>query len=596
MTRQTASSNRAQRCLLLLVGIALSSQCVAQQQPMARVVATVEGMDWSLPAWVRMTPNAGYFGGGDWVQKRRTLPHFRDGQLHLARYVSFSWAEANPSEDVYNWDLIDAKVRAATDEPDEGFVFWVQVYGRYNYTRWKWARSEEARQRILRETCMVPGWVIEQGNVRFLSNGAIAAWTPGCGYQRYLGRFLRALGRRYKEHEKLIGVDMRGLDCRYGEWCWRDGQRVLKEAEQETGLTPETLLAWGRQFVEDYVEAFRGHERKLIWPECGDAFIPKRGTQFDYAPASQAIWKLALRNGCGVRDGMPTAWYRYLTSGWGCSVTDEGYLLFDEDYLPYRNQSMMYSENSEYRARDDERFGPAAMNGVRFFITSLRVLQLRRSWEWIPWRVMDRITEQIQPYGGGAFVGWVEHELGKRAQTSPDAWCWLREGYRAQWHQYQPVKNLERWLLQRDVAPDGHTVPTDKVDISMLTYNYPSGKGYEFHARRTGLANGNRHLYFRLQRQFLAGGPHHVLLKVAHFDGPRTRWRLEYSTPNGVMQSEPVETTATGTQRTVTFDVPEMQVAAGFRGQTDFRLTVLGEADLTVTFVRLLKTEPPCGG
>jgi hypothetical protein len=338
-----------------------------------------------------MTRGAGYFGGGDWVQMRRTLPHFRDGHVHIAHYVSFSWAEANPAEGVYNWELLDEKVRSATAQPDEGFVFWIQCYGRYNYTRWKWARSEEDRQDILKSTCMVPQWAIERGNVRFLSNGAVAAWEPECRYQEYFGKFLRALGERYRNHPKLIGVDMRGLDCRYGEWCW------------------------------------------------------------------------------------------------------------------------------------------------------------------------------------------------------------LREGYRARWAGHKPVRNFERWLLQRDVAPDGRNVPTDKVDISSLTYNYPSGRGYEFHARCSDLAHGSRHIYFRVERQFLSGGPYRVLLKVTYLDGQRTTWCLEYSSPNGVVQSPPVETAATGAQRTVTIDIPDMQVAAAFRGQVDFRLTVLGEADLTVKFVRLLRAEPPAG-
>ncbi len=558
----------------------------------ARVIRVVDGMDWSLPAWVKMSPDAGYFGGGDWMTKRRGLKRFQDPGLHFAHYVNFSWADANPAEGEYDWKMIDEKVRNATGGPHDGFVLIVRSYSRFYFTRWKWARSEEVRQRILRTTCTVPQWVIEKGNVHFLSNGAVAAWEPGSGYQKYFGQFLRALGERYRSHPKLIGVDMRGLDSQYGEWCWRGGPSVLKEAEEKTGLTPETLRAWGMQFVSDYLDAFKGQERKLIWLNCGETFIPQRGTTHDYGPASRAIWTFALSKGCGVRDGMPTAWYRYITPGWGCSVTDDGYLLFDESYLPYRNRSMMYSENSEYRKRDDPRFGPAAMNGVRFFITSLRVLQLRRSWEWIPWRVMAPITEQLKPYGGDAYVRWIEYELGKRAETGPDAWCWLREGYGSKWAGYKTMKNFERWLLQRDVAPDGRTAPADKLDISMLKYNYPSGKGYEFHARRTDLANGSRYMYFRVEPQFLSGGPHRVQLKVTYLDGPKTSWRVEYSNPQGNAATEPIETAGSQQWKTATFEIPDMAAASAFRGM-DFRIAVSGDADLPVKFVRLIKPNPP---
>lgn len=543
------------------------------------------GFDWWLPSYVRMTPNAGYFGGVGWVKKRRKL-HFQDGNIHIVHYVRFTWREVNPAEGVYNWRLIDEKIARAVNEPGVGFVFWIDAYSSFNYTKWKWARSEEERKRVLKETCMIPEWAIKKGNIKFLSNGAVAAWEPGCGYQKYFGKFLKALGERYKNHPKLIGVDMRGLDCRYGEWCWRDGSSVLREAEERTNLNPETLLRWGSRFVNDFVEAFRGQERKLVWPNCDETFIPKRGTPYDYGPASRAIWRLALSKGCGVRDGMPTAWFRYITPGWGCEVTREGYLVFDENYLPYYNRSMMYSENSEYFARDDPRFGPSSMNGIRFFITSLRVLQLRRSWEWLPWRVMDQIIEQLEPYGGEAFVRWVEFELGKRAETSPDAWCWLREGYL---RSHKSVKNFERWLWQRDVPPDGLTVPTDKIDISMLKYNYPSGKGYEFHARRTDVARGSKYIYFWVRRSFISGGPHRVILKVTYLDSPRTVWAVEYTAPEGFKRSKPVETKDTGRWMTATFEISDMVFNGAFRGGMDFRLAVLGKRDLIAKFVRLIK-------
>jgi len=342
--------------------------------------------------------------------------------------------------------------------------------------------------------------------------------------------------------------------------------------------------------VRDYLEAFRGREKKLIWPNCGETFIPKRGTKHDYGPASRAIWKFALSKGCGVRDGMPTAWYRYITPGWGCSVTEDGYLVFDEDYPPYCNHAMMYSENSEYFARDDPRFGPASMNGIRFFITSLRVLQLRRSWEWIPWRVMDQITEQLTPYGGDAFIRWIELELGKRPGAAPDAWCWLREGYLAKWAGFKPVKNFERWLLQRDVAPDGKTVPADKVDISMLKYNYPSGKGFEFHARRTDIEHHNRCIYFRTERRFLRAGPHPVQLKITFFDGATTTWRIDYTGPDGAAHTPEVCAKETNTWNTVTFDIPDMVFSGTWSGGMDFRIAVVGPGDLTVKFVRLLRS------
>jgi len=77
-----------------------------------------------------MTRGAGYFGGGGWLIQRRSLPRFRDGHLHFAHYVVLSWREVNPEEGVIRWDLIDQKIRGATETPSDGFVFWIQAYGR----------------------------------------------------------------------------------------------------------------------------------------------------------------------------------------------------------------------------------------------------------------------------------------------------------------------------------------------------------------------------------------------------------------------------------------------------------------------------------
>jgi len=188
------------------------------------------------------------------------------------------------------------------------------------------------------------------------------------------------------------------------------------------------------------------------------------------------------------------------------------------------------------------------------------------------------------------FLRWVEFSLGKTPHTSPDAWCWLREGYQAKWHNYQPIRNFERWLVQRDVEPDGKTVPVEKLDISMLKYNYASGKGYEFHARRTDQAAGSKYIYFRADPNFISGGPHEVLVKVTYLDGPPTEWCMEYTGEGGASQSESVVTTGSSKWKTVTFKIPDIRFMGDFRNM-DFRIALQGSVDVTVKLVRLIKPD-----
>ncbi|MBN1675098.1 MAG: beta-galactosidase [Kiritimatiellae bacterium] len=547
----------------------------------ARMVQTVDGYDWWLPSYVRMTPYSGYITKTEWGRDRLRLQRFQDGHVHRAEYVTVTWNEVNPAEDVYDWDFVDRKIREATAEPGTGYMFWIVNYSE-THPNWRPERPQRPA---------IPPWVVAKGNVKFLSNNAVAAWEPGCGYQKYFGKMLRALGARYKDDPKLVAVDMRGLDCHHGEWCWRGGRGdgAIEEAETRTGLTPESVRAWGIRFVDDFVEGFAGQEKKLVWPNGTHSFIPRRGTKHDYGPASRAIRRHAYERGCGGRDGKPSLWLKYIGEGYGSRLTKEGYLEFDEDFAPVRTGAMWYTENSEYfpDGKGSKEFGGEKHHRLRWFVTTMRVLQMRRNWQWVPSIIAQ--FEEFDP----AFMRWVDYSMGKNRRTSPDAWSWLREGYLSEWSDFRPVKNFERWLLQRDVDPDGRTVPAAKVDISELKYNYTSGKGYEFHARRTDRAGGSAHIYLQADPVFGAGGPRKVMLKVTYLDGPATRWRIEYTGRDGAASSETVETTGSGNWQTSTFEIPDMRFARAFRDQMDFRITSLGPADLTVKLVRLIKAEAP---
>jgi len=562
--------------LTVLLAFPAWGQSTLRSRP-ARPISVVDGIDWSLPSRARMSPSAGYLTWNpNWALAFADRPQYRDGGIHLASFLLPTWAELNPAEGEYDWRRLDQQIRFSTGKPGMGYVLCPVGFSE---THPNFFRNRPQRR-------VTPVWVERKGEVTYLSNGAVAAWEPGSVHQRYFGQFLKALGARYKNDPKLIGVSMAGLDCFHGEWCWRgydagwvvaDVDRVLREAEEQTGLTPATFEAWGKRFIDDYVAAFRPNQSKLVWMNSEDQCIwtPRRPKAY-IAPAT-ALWKYAYAKGCGNRDGGVEIWNRYLNEGHGMRWTDAGYLEVIEDLAPLRENRFWYTENEYYRRdwpKDDMR--------VRWFTSSMRTLQMRRQWMAV-WSDLDMLDALIP-----GFVRWMELSLGKTARTSVDAWCWLREGYPKR---RRPLKNYERWLFQRDVEPDGLTQPAERVDVSSIARGgnrYVFAEDYEYHARRTDVRSGSPYIYFSVDRTFAAGDTREWLFKVTYLDSPDVTWTVEYATAMrgttvGIMRTE-----GTGQMRTATFTLPGVQFRRATRGM-DFRIACRGDEDLTVQFVRLVK-------
>jgi hypothetical protein len=533
------------------------------------VVTTTDGDDWSMPAWAKLTPNAGWVGWSSlsWAQKRAQLPHYQTGAIHLGVCVSYSWNELNPSESVFDWKALDATVARIAATPGVGFMLWIRSYNKMD-------KEEKPDQPE------IPPWVVQKGKVKFLSNGLPAAWEPGCEFQKYYGLFLRALGERYRNHPRLLAVDMRGLDCEYGEWCWRGGLPLIEEAEAKTSLNPDTFRAWGVRFLDDHLEAFKGQEKKLVLMHCGN-MIWARGAKNDYSKASEEIWRKGLARGCGYRDGMIEVWNGYIAESYGMRLSDGGYIEVIEDYPAIKNNAVSYTENEGYCGHGG--FAPKETDAVRWFVSTMRALQMRRNWIWPSNQAVDELLPQ--------FNRWVEFSLGKTVDTSPDAWCLLREGYLADWQKNRAVKNFERFLTQRDVKPDGFTVPEEKIDISKMNQE-ESGKGYEFHARRTDSAKGSRNMYFKAERKFIDTATGKLQLKVTYLDAPNAKWCVEFTGKNGTERSAEIANSGSGKWKTATLNVQGLRAAGAMAEGMDFRIAALS-GDVTVKFVRLVKLDPP---
>jgi hypothetical protein len=123
------------------------------------------------------------------------------------RRPEYSWSLLNPSRGNYNWDPIDADLRAATAEGKQ-LSFRIYTMRGTGYGGHQ-----------------MPGWVFDRG-VALRSNGEPD--YANCAYQEEWGRFVDALRARYDGNSNIAFIDISGYG-QFNEWnygdhtTWEDG-------------------------------------------------------------------------------------------------------------------------------------------------------------------------------------------------------------------------------------------------------------------------------------------------------------------------------------------------------------------------------------
>jgi len=177
-------------------------------------------------------------------------------------------------------------------------------------------------------------------------------------------------------------------------------------------------------------------------------------------------------------------------------------------------------------------------------------------------------------------LSFVSLELGRTVEDAPDAWCELRESRIRVGDRERPVKNFERWLVQRD-RPGARTVPA----LPAVYAGAPDVP--EWTARRTDVANGSAAIELALDDRFLADGPHDVAIKVTYADAGEAAWELAVPAAAGDEMVREVRAGSTGAVRTATFFLRGAAFPA--RGEEgDFRIRAV-EGDAVICLVRVIK-------
>jgi hypothetical protein len=187
---------------------------------------------------------------------------------------------------------------------------------------------------------------------------------------------------------------------------------------------------------------------------------------------------------------------------------------------------------------------------------------------------------------------WVRAELGRTAADAFDGWVALRDAEDTAWADDATVAwparpwvaNLERLVVQREVAPDGRSARGTEVRAGVLEPR--NGTAYE--GRRTTAAAGGQALYFAVEPAWLAGD-HPVVVHVAFLDDACGAWTLRYATAAGVRASAAVACTNTGAVRTARIALPDARFAGRLAGGTDLAVVRGGAADVEVRFLRVVR-------
>ncbi|WP_183092632.1 hypothetical protein [Nocardioides stalactiti] len=523
----------------------------------AAVTGTVDGYDWTLPAGTDRAPNSGFFS------------EYPSARIDL-RGLDLTWRQVQPrpgalststTGTAYGMDLA-----SLSDQLDDSSDFWMRMF----------ASGKPWAPRWVTRKCDAPTVGPDYDGMRHLPIWQPCVWTQ-----------LRDTWRRL-----MIGADLRSDDrLRFvyvpGAFTWAEFDYDMVDAGvRQTGLTFRQYRRWHQRMVADLVAIMNGNN-----DDPSDDYAYKlvyTGEDYPYSGRFGDRVALFARDavvaGMGIRNGITEVFNNHLgeVPAYGTTIGEDGHLHTDDDWQLFDGRRVAAAENECYTDCGFHSQDPLWSVPM----SNLKALQLRMNW----------IYAVPGPSRFNALAdhwAWVRLEVGHTAETAPDAWVALRDAEDRYWKErgdktwdgFPYVRNLERWLVQRDVAADG-----TPVRGSLVRQGDPDPyNGKSFESLRTDVSDGQDRIYFDVDEDFLGSAPGAVELKVTYRGFAGRTWRVGYRTTSDVLVTSPVVTgTGAGALRTVTFTVPDASFDDSLAASTDFYLEALN-GDLEASFVRLVK-------
>jgi len=510
--------------------------------------------DWSLPAWVQPAPTGGLF------EEQRFDPRIR------ARGSDLAWAQLMPTPTTFSDTVgLDAIPEAYAGDHRPFSPLVDQLAGTDPY----WMRL------FLTDTRLAPAWLPSA------CPGVRPIARPG-----YLGdddlhypiwddcvwRHARE-AYRYLLVTRGVGADPR-LQFIYvpGAFTYSEFDFDLIEA---SGVSFATFDAWFQRAIGELVAMMGEHAHKLVY--TGEDY-PFSG----FGPDDDLLARDAVAAGMGVRTGITELFNFHLSDvpAYGTRVDATGHMVTDETWQAFAPGRVRGAENEcfdDCGFSTDQRYYAVKM-------ANLKALQLRMNWI-LPGA--ELLRPELQ-----AHWDYVAKVAGHTRATSPDAWVALRRAEDRsladtavpRWPDFPYVHNWERWIVQRDVEPDG--VSRDGREVHEAVLAEENGRAIEGRAVDPG-----DHLYFDVDDGFLHARTTAVDLKVTYRDDGLDRIEVEYATARGPAVATVATKTDSGAWRTATVRLPDASFDDTLPAGNDLRLSSPHE-ELEVRFVRIVKVDP----
>jgi hypothetical protein len=524
-----------------------SANLTFPDRPGAEVKAwTAPGWDWSLPAGAKPVPRTGF----------STWSRARFSPLVTIRGVFMGWKALSPREGVIDFKPI-------LDELASNRALGV----------------ETGLHLMNAERQYVPNWILEKYRPPVIEAALLSTnqpwrmsfvppWHPAVMAE--WEKLLHALGKSgIPQRSDILYAYMTGIGASRGEELFLRPVDA-EQWQREGGLRPGIYSNWLTRRAEAMLAAFAGVEGKLAWMNPDETITGVPG----YREATAGLQAYVLERGAGYRGGGIDFQHSLFTAtGAGAAVVD-GYAVVNEGHPIFKGARIRGDENEEFGKYWEWRFGPEAGYAYRHRICVLHSLMLQQNVVMVSPETL-RLNPELNAYAATV--------MGRGRHDADDAWCYLRE---CSTRGISPIKNLERWVHQRDV-PGSFTIACRRVERFALPMDAPNA-AFDFDARRTDLARGQKSIAFRLDPVFYPV-PRSAEVKVTFVDEGQARWRLEYSDGAALAISPEVANQGDGRIKTANFTLPRFAPDQRFPGGMDFRLAIVGNEDAEFTMVRVMK-------
>ncbi len=536
----------------------------------AHSATITNGDDWSLPLWV--TPASDYVFFNEF-----SSPTFNIN----THAIDVTWRQINPAQGVFSQSNTDTwtevisggetfNFASFSDQQAENGHYWLRI----------WLSGEQWAPDWVLSDCNIPAnqrWLDHSQQDRHIPLWNSCVWNHAkIMYQHVFQTW------NIKDDPKFEFAYVPG-GFFYGEFDFD----VMWSAFQAGAVTTNTLLAW--------LTDIRTSLTAIMGNQSGKLMYTGQDYPFDFLEKNNGAFELhakdAVDAGMGVRNGISELFNFHLneTPAYGSHIQNDGHVTIDENYIVHANNHVIGNENECFNAcgfsTDDPYYAVVMSN--------LKALQLRST---------HLLVETQDSYltDFATHWNWVRHELGKNVQSAADAWVALRE-YEDKffidntptndinWLGKPWLHNFERWLVQKDIGPNGMSRRGSDVRINVLDTD--NGTSYE--GRLTNHATGQDYLYFFIQDDFAQGNSPNMQLKVTYLDTGTTTWQLHYNDNTAQTISESITNSNTDSLKTATFELPNAHFDNNMTGNSDFRIYNGGVNDIEVKFVRLIRLNQP---